>query len=328
MRIILARNVNDALSAGLFLLRGEGIIETSRNGDACVMPCPVTTSYKHPWERVLFSPIRDANPFFHLMEALWMLAGHDDLDFPLYFNSKFSAYSDDGISLHGAYGKRWRSWFGYDQLQTVYEELKSNPSTRRAVLTMWDARIDPMKADSGGKDVPCNTQIYFRVNQGALDMTVTCRSNDIYWGAYGANAVHMSVLQELMTRSLGLNIGSYYQISNNYHFYPANLPLSFDLLLRDVDETNLYAGHDICTSPLLAEGENFYGFLSDVAFFVNNPTKKNDSPFLNNVAVPMYAAWNTRKRKNGTGMIEASHIEADDWRIACMAWIIRREQPK
>ena len=89
MKVINARNVNDALAAGLRYLWAEGIPETSRNGPVLVAPTPVTTVYSHPTERVLLSPTRDANPFFHLMESLWMLAGKNDIALPVQFNKRF-----------------------------------------------------------------------------------------------------------------------------------------------------------------------------------------------------------------------------------------------
>ena len=54
-------------------------------------------------------------------------------------------------------------------------------------------------------------------------MTVTNRSNDMIWGAYGANAVHMSVLLEYMAGMLGYGVGAYYQFSNNLHAYTSVL---------------------------------------------------------------------------------------------------------
>src|SRR6185369_13562421 len=108
MREITVHNVNQALMEGLHWLLAVGEKEDSRNGLVLVSPVPVMTTYLRPCQRVLFSPMRDANPFFHLMEALWMLAGRDDLAWPLYFNSKFGAYSDNGVTVHGAYGHRWR----------------------------------------------------------------------------------------------------------------------------------------------------------------------------------------------------------------------------
>ena len=46
------------------------------------------------------------------------------------------------------------------------------------------------------EEIPCNTAIYFKVREGKLNMTVSNRSNDVIWGTFGANVVHMSILQE------------------------------------------------------------------------------------------------------------------------------------
>lgn len=196
-------NVNQAMSECLHWLSVTGVEEDSRNGPVVVSPEPVTITYRCPWERVLFSPLRDANPFFHLFEALWMLAGRNDMAWPCMFNKKFIQYSDDGKTQWGAYGARWRNWFGYDQLPVLVEELK-NVNTRRAVLAMWDANnnhtvdggysyedADLQVARRGGKDVPCNTHIYLdRRGLGhPLNMTVCNRSNDLFWGALGANEI-------------------------------------------------------------------------------------------------------------------------------------------
>jgi hypothetical protein len=49
--------------------------------------------------------MRDANPFFHVMETLWMLAGRNDLPWLVRFNKRFASYSDDGGNTQpGAYG--------------------------------------------------------------------------------------------------------------------------------------------------------------------------------------------------------------------------------
>jgi hypothetical protein len=74
-----ARTVSEALSQGLHAIRIHGIAKPSRVGDVLVMPRPIMTEYADPTNRVLFSPMRDANPFFHVMETLWMLAGRNDL---------------------------------------------------------------------------------------------------------------------------------------------------------------------------------------------------------------------------------------------------------
>ena len=83
MHVIRARNVQEALVVGLQDLRRYGVERESRNGPVVVFPEPVTTVCERPEERVLFHCERDANPFFHLFEALWMLAGRNDLAYLL-----------------------------------------------------------------------------------------------------------------------------------------------------------------------------------------------------------------------------------------------------
>lgn len=152
---------------------------------------PVTITYSHPRERVLFNQARDANPFFHLYEALWMLAGRNDVAPLRHYNSKFD-FSDDGVTQNGAYGYRWRySWngskvSGIDQLDLLVAHLREQPKSRRAVLAMWNVEDDLVKiggpcdcgADRTGpsaeahrpicsslasKDVCCNLNVMFSI---------------------------------------------------------------------------------------------------------------------------------------------------------------------
>ena len=95
MLSIAARNVTEALHIGLGHLNKNGVWLETRTGKVLEYPAPVATTYYHPKERVLFSPIRDANPFFHLFEALWMLGGQEDVDYVSFFNKRMLDYSDD-----------------------------------------------------------------------------------------------------------------------------------------------------------------------------------------------------------------------------------------
>ncbi len=327
MKTITARNVNEAAAHALPYLISNGVKEQSRNGAVIVAGVPVITEYTYPTERVMFSPTRDANPFFHLMEALWMLAGRNDLAFPLFFNKNFASYSDDGKSVHGAYGHRWRLRFGYDQLTVIVEELRKNPTSRRCVLSMWDATADLHKAVAGGKDVPCNTHAYFDIRQGALNMTVCNRSNDVIWGAYGANAVHFSILQEYLAAAIGVPVGVYRQFSNNFHVYTD--VYDTDKLSKIADEShteNYYATGTVKPFPLMSV--DMYTWNVDLLAFLADPyhTFLYNDDFFNGVARPMYLAWRERKDKRGNGLAYMSDIIADDWRMACTQWTARRER--
>ena len=73
MEVLRVRNVNHALPLGLTLLYDSGIARKSRAGNVIEYPEPVATVYSRPRDRVLFSYERNANPFFHFMEGLWMV---------------------------------------------------------------------------------------------------------------------------------------------------------------------------------------------------------------------------------------------------------------
>lgn len=177
---------------------------TSRNGPVLMIDEPVTITYEKPLERVLFNPARDANPFALLYESLWMLAGRNDVVPLVYYTRRMTDYSDDGKTLNGAYGYRWRqalrndnfdpmmghigpSEYKIDQLDILVTHLKADPTSRRAVLQMWNVEDDLLKIggtelvrdwkndwgsyptmsaykpNTGSKDVCCNLSVIFSV---------------------------------------------------------------------------------------------------------------------------------------------------------------------
>lgn len=320
MYVLHVDDVDTALCYGIRLLRQHGIVVPTRYGTALTMPCPVTTVYHHPENRVLYNSVRDANPFFHLMEALWMIGGRNDTAWPCQFNSKFIQFSDDGLTYHGAYGFRWRTWFGFDQIASLIAHLKRDPASRRAVLTMWDPERDPKKADAGGKDVPCNTHVYFDLLGGMLNMTVCCRSNDIIWGAYGANAVHFSMLQEYIASALGVRLGEYRQISNNFHLYTNIFP---DGKLTEILNGQPKTVYSPDPSPLVNTPIDVWD--NDLKNFLSDPiSHMYEDKFFSTVALPMYQAWMTHKGKEGNPMLHVGDIASPDWRFAAELWLKRR----
>lgn len=217
LKVLKVRNAHQALAEGLRLLETTGYRRPSRYGDVILSPEPVATVYSHPRERVVWYQERDYNVAFCLYESLWMLAGRRDVAPLLRYVSDFDKFSDDGKTLHSAYGFRWRKHFGFDQLEAIFKMLHANPDDRRAVLQIWDVTAD---LNVMSKDIPCNDMVTFQIGKdGELNITVFCRSNDIIWGAYYANAFQFSFLQEYMASRLGCAVGTYTQISVNYHAY-------------------------------------------------------------------------------------------------------------
>lgn len=324
MRYIHAEGVNEAYHDALRLMLLEGVKSDSRNGPVFRIPGPVITEIDSPRERVLFSPLRDANPFFHFMEAMWMLAGRNDVEFVAQFNSKIAEFSDNGDTFHGAYGHRWRNEFGVEQLWEVAHALRGDHTTRRCVLQMWSAGID---LGLKGKDFPCNTHVYFDPAPEGLNMTVCNRSNDIIWGLYGANFVHMSFLHEYICCATGMKMGKMYTLSNNFHLYPGNLKHPVQKLF-DNSVDRWYSRQLIDEYPPLFVGpDNAQQFLEDAEAFCRTPVRNGPyvTEFFNTVAVPMYRAWQHHKNNEEAEALECcGRIESPDWERACSEWLLRR----
>ena len=324
-RILHVRNVNHAFMEGMWHLKLEGVREESRNGPVLVAPGLVVTEYTHPRERVIFNPRRDANPVFHLMEAIWMLAGRDDSAWLEQFNARYKDYADLGI-VHGAYGHRWRrgfspfTFFGLDQLPQIVACLKRDPASRQAVLQMWDYGHGDLTGT--WRDRPCNTHVYFDLRPDAsgvrrLNMTVCCRSNDMLWGAYGANVVHFSILQEVLAAELGVDVGAYRQMSNNFHVYADNPMVKAFLEMPPFDAYDLY---DMCKIiPFVAPGETLDDILNDCERFCDGEVTSTE--FLSTVAAPLRDAY--LRRKAGLAW-DILNVPACDWKLAFSEWVARR----
>jgi len=352
MIVLKGRNVQELWARGVVLMIQEGVKASSRNGDVLVVPCPVMSVYDYPCERVLLDPSRDANPFFHLFESLWMLAGRDDAAFLNRFVKDFGKrFAEPGGHIHGAYGQRWRSAFGFDQLDTVVNRLKNNPDDRQCVIQMWDAhRTNEGYNDLEGdwRDRPCNTQIYLRVRKeerpwsnkeqfywSVLDLTVCCRSNDIVWGAYGANAVHFSVLHEYLAGRIGVSMGKMYQLSNNYHAY-VNVFEKVTAGSHLVRSNNAYDSTITGAEKLMVPmpmGWAWSAWDDDLMCFMRWAQKdgsalpKFDNDWFRLVAAPMWCA-HALYRQSAFDEADrmAQSVAASDWRVAAQQWLKRRKK--
>jgi len=346
MYVIKARNAQQALPEVLRQLKIHGRERDSRNGKVLMFPGPCVVQVARPTERVVFWPQRDANPFFHLLEALWMLAGRNDVEYPASIVPTMARFSDDGLTFNGAYGHRWRKWFGRDQLLSIGQALKENPDDRRQVMSMWDGHHDPKMAESGSKDVPCNTHVYFsRDSSGALDMTVCNRSNDLVWGALGANTVHFSVMQEFIAGVIGCRVGTYTQFSNNMHLYTE---LHGKLIEELIEYTEIqmfdrtpsgstkaayndpYHVGTAQPTPLI-NGDPMV-FLREVEMMLSEGKVIGiQDKFLRRVAIPIQNAIYMYKGHDAPNKFDQARRclsdieETNDWRIAGEQWIDRRE---
>lgn len=309
------RNVNDGYNRLTRLVAQLGKLSDSRNGKVLSLECPVMVKMRSPCERVLFDVARRANPFFHLFEAMWMLAGSDQVGPVRFYNSQMYTYSDDGERFNAAYGYRWRKHFGYDQIERAIEMLRANPKDRRVVISMWDPR-DDLGSDS--LDIPCNQQIIPRVYEGKLNFLTTNRSNDLIWGLMGANAVHLTILMEYMALRLGLPVGEWVHVSNNLHVYEHH----FELIRAVQPDPSLCWVQWPGRQPLLKPDEDYKDFDQDCLDLVAGSLDDFRTEFFDLTVAPLVQAYHKHKAGDHEGAkYDASCIEANDWRRASLLWL-------
>lgn len=161
-----------------------------------------------------------------LGEALWYLAGSNSLDYISYYIDKYREDSDDGNTIYASYGSRLINKDGHNQLENVINTLRNKPSSRQAVIQLFDA------ADiaSPHKHVPCTCTLQFFVRNNCLDLVTFMRSNDAYKGL-PHDLFAFTLIQELIASTILIEVGKYTHIVGSLHLYD-----------KDNDNVKLYLG--------------------------------------------------------------------------------------
>jgi hypothetical protein len=258
------------------------------------------------------------------------LAGRNDLAFLTRYVKRMAQFSDDhGKTQPGAYGYRWRRHFGRDQVRWAIQRLHDDPNDRRVVIQMYDPAADQAAADANGKDIPCNVSLHLQVGtDDRVNMTVFCRSNDAVWGAYGANAVHFSMLQEYIASAINRQVGMYWQVSDNYHAYKTSLaPISsmtMDQRLREPYTLGEVRPYPIMNTPWKVWDEDL------LLYMEHGPIVGLRDSFFRRVVTPVDMAHKAYRENRGEDKFKLpleiiQQCKAEDWRRACTEWYLRRQ---
>jgi thymidylate synthase len=153
-------------------------------------------------------------PFSCLGELLWYLSGTDKLEFIERYIPAYVDDAEDDGTLHGAYGPRLYDMDGQNQIANVTNLLRENPGSRRAVIQLYSAQDIAKRYN----EIPCTTTIQYLLRDGRLDCCVTMRSNDAFKGL-PHDTFCFTMIQELIARDLGVEIGVYKHFAGSFHLY-------------------------------------------------------------------------------------------------------------
>ena len=119
--------------------------------------------------------------------------------------------ADSDGNVNSNYG--WQ-WGRNDQIDMVVETLKQKKDTRQATISIYDGK----EISDYAFDTPCTYAIQFTVLHNRLDMCVTMRSNDLWYG-FCNDQYCFSKLQDMISLELGIEPGVYYHFAHNMHLY-------------------------------------------------------------------------------------------------------------
>lgn len=152
-------------------------------------------------------------------ELLWFLQGDTNIRY-LQENGVtiWDEWADENGDLGPVYGKQWRRWETtdgrvIDQIQQVIDTIRSNPDSRRMIVSAWNVgEIDQMALP------PCHLLFQFHVADGRLSCQLYQRSADSFLGV-PFNIASYSLLTHMMAQQTGLDVGEFIWTGGDCHIY-------------------------------------------------------------------------------------------------------------
>jgi len=182
-------------------------------------------------------------------ELLWFLKGETNVRY-LQDNGVriWNEWADEEGNLGPVYGKQWRRWEAkdgriIDQVQNAIETIKTNPNSRRIIVSAWNVgELDEMAL------MPCHAFFQFHVAEGRLNCQLYQRSADVFLGV-PFNIASYALLTHMMAQVCGLEAGTFVHTLGDAHLYNNHLeqaelqisrdPLPLPTLVLNPDISNI-----------------------------------------------------------------------------------------
>ncbi len=181
-------------------------------------------------------------------------------------NFKNKILTDDSFAkkygdLGNVYGKQWRNFDGVDQLKTLVEQIKENPTSRRLILSAWNpSEVDTMALP------PCHTMFQFYVLDGKLSCQLYQRSGDVFLGV-PFNIASYALLTMLIAKECNLQLGEFVHTLGDAHIYNNHIEQVKEQLSREPYElpsvkiADFNSIFDLKIEDVKLEGYNSHPFI-------------------------------------------------------------------
>jgi thymidylate synthase len=211
---VTGQTLPDAYHKAILALHSDGLITQCPDYDQLQKECSMTMEV--------------TSPFSEPMVTKLFIGGHTDLQ-------QYVMEVLDGI-LNFRIGSGWDYTYNSrisEQLPFIYEELKRNPYSRRAVIDVREWKHD---SEPGNTSPACLQHMQFFIRDGKLYLKVLMRSNDAPEATF-MNAFAFIMLQKRVADKLGCRMGSYVHRANSFHCYEKDFKL-LEGYVRSIESGN------------------------------------------------------------------------------------------
>lgn len=164
-------------------------------------------------------------------ELLWFIKGETNIEYLKEHNVKiWDEWADADGNLGPVYGKQWRAWTSkngeIDQLKDVLKQLKTNPDSRRIIVSAWNVGdLSEMAL------MPCHALFQFYVADGKLSCQLYQRSADVFLGV-PFNIASYALLTMMIAQECNLGLGDFVWTGGDTHIYNNHMDQVNQLLER------------------------------------------------------------------------------------------------
>lgn len=154
-----------------------------------------------------------------IVELLWFLHGDTNIGYLHEHDvTIWDEWADENGDLGPIYGAQWRSWPTpdggvIDQITDVVEQIRTNPDSRRLIVSAWNPADIPQMALA-----PCHALFQFEVHDGKLSCQLYQRSADLFLGV-PFNIASYALLTHMVAQQTGLEVGDFVWTGGDCHIY-------------------------------------------------------------------------------------------------------------
>lgn len=170
-----------------------------------------------------------------LAELCWYLSGSNQADAIVPYLAEYERVVESDGTVYGGYGPRIFGDGANRQVLNAIDSLREKRSSRRVVVQILD------KADMHGpyrKDIPCTNTMQFLIRNDEVHAIVSMRSNDAWFGLVH-DVFAFTMLQEMVARDLGLDVGAYTHFVGSLHLYEGTLDSAREFVDEGLQATTI-----------------------------------------------------------------------------------------